>query len=70
MRTNIEIDDRLMRAAMRSGGRRTKAGHSGRGLAPTGSNQGTGRNPPIARKDSAEREFGRVSTQLAGPKSW
>lgn len=24
MRTNIEIDDRLMRAAMRSSGRRTK----------------------------------------------
>ena len=70
MRTNIEIDDRLMRAAMRSSGRRTKRATVDEALAPAGSNQGTDRDPPIAGKDSAEREFGRVSTQLAGGKSW
>ena len=68
MRTNIEIAPDAGRDAQQRSA--DEAGHSGRGLAPAGSNQGTDRDPPIARKDSAEREFGRVSTQLAGPKSW
>ena len=70
MRTNIEIDDRLMRAAMRSSGRRTKRATVDEAPRTAGSNQGTGSDLPIAGKDSAEGEFGTVSTQLVGGRSW